>query len=146
MSLVFMDLVCWLGFLHKVSTSFCRLVSGLCMLHHNFYCKFFSCYIPVTKRGLRDGVSSAEVQRGGEAESQFKSVRLIEVVVCSKLHRIWGVIARRNTIVSLRVPTTYSAPSRHIKTFGTRGSKVKTEYRIQDGGRPGTGIPNILDE
>jgi hypothetical protein len=33
---LFMDLVCWLDLLHKISTTFCILVSGLCMLRHNF--------------------------------------------------------------------------------------------------------------
>jgi hypothetical protein len=44
------------------------------------------------------------------------------------------------------MPTTYLAPPQYIKTFGTRGSKVKSEYHIQDVGRPGAGIPNILEE
>jgi hypothetical protein len=30
--------------------------------------------------------------------------------------------------------------------FGTRGREVKSEYRIQDEGRPGARIPNTLDE
>jgi hypothetical protein len=32
------------------------------------------------------------------------------------------------------------------KKIGTGGSKVKNEYRIQDRGCPGAGIPNILAE
>jgi hypothetical protein len=32
------------------------------------------------------------------------------------------------------------------KKFGTRRRKEKSEYRIQDGGRPGAWIPNILDD
>jgi hypothetical protein len=39
----------------------------------------------------------------------------------------------------------YSAP-RYMKTFGTPGNKMKSEFLILDGGRPGAGIPNILDE
>jgi hypothetical protein len=50
-ALVIMDLVCWLDLLHKLSTSFFILISGLCMIYHNFYCKF-SCYLPLTKPGL----------------------------------------------------------------------------------------------
>jgi hypothetical protein len=50
-ALVFMDLVCWLGLLHNISTSFSILVSGLCMLYNNFDCTF-SCYIPMIKPGL----------------------------------------------------------------------------------------------
>jgi hypothetical protein len=51
-ALVFMDLVCWLGLLHKISTSFSILVLGLCMPYYNLYCTF-SCYLPLTKSGLR---------------------------------------------------------------------------------------------
>jgi hypothetical protein len=32
------------------------------------------------------------------------------------------------------------------KEFGTRGRVVRREYRIEDGGRLGSGIPNTLDE
>jgi hypothetical protein len=46
-----MDLVCGLGLVHKISTSISILVSGLCMLYHNFYC-IFSCYLSLTKPGL----------------------------------------------------------------------------------------------
>jgi hypothetical protein len=90
-------------------------------------------------------------------ESEFNSIYLIEVVVYSELHRTSGVI------VFLRVPTAYLAAlvwsvliasSPRVcallldikKQFGTRGSKVKNECRIQDGGRPGAGILSILDE
>jgi hypothetical protein len=38
--------------LHKIFTSLSILVSGLCMLYHNFYC-IFSFYLPLTKPGLR---------------------------------------------------------------------------------------------
>jgi hypothetical protein len=31
----------FVALLHKVSISFSILVSGLCMLYHNFYCIFF---------------------------------------------------------------------------------------------------------
>jgi hypothetical protein len=73
------------------------------------------------------------------------SIRLIEVVVYSKLHRTLDAIVRRN-IILLHMPTMYSAPYRYVKTFRTCGSKVKREYRIQDGGRPSAGIPKIFDE
>lgn len=45
-SLVFMDLVCQLGLLHKIIISLSTLDPGLCMLYHNFllyYC-LFCCY------------------------------------------------------------------------------------------------------
>jgi hypothetical protein len=51
-ALVFMVLVCWLGLLHKIVTSLSILVSGLCMLYHNFYC-IFSCYLYSKKPCLR---------------------------------------------------------------------------------------------
>jgi hypothetical protein len=35
-ALIIVHLVCWLGLLHKTSTSFSMLVPGLCMLYHNF--------------------------------------------------------------------------------------------------------------
>jgi hypothetical protein len=47
-----MDLVCWLGLLQKIFTSIYILVSGLCILYHNFYC-MCSCYLPLTKPSLR---------------------------------------------------------------------------------------------
>jgi hypothetical protein len=36
----------------RIFTALSILVSGLCMLYHNFYC-IFPCYLPWTKRGLR---------------------------------------------------------------------------------------------
>jgi hypothetical protein len=74
------------------------------------------------------------------AESQFNSVDRSRYL--SKIHRTLVVIFRRDIVL---LPTAYSAP-RCIKTFGTRRSKVKNEYRIQDGGRSGAGMPHILDE
>jgi hypothetical protein len=47
-----MDLVCWLGVLHNIFASIFILVSGLCMVHRNFFC-LFSCYLPSTNPGLR---------------------------------------------------------------------------------------------
>jgi hypothetical protein len=38
------------------------------------------------------------------------------------------------------------APVLKKNKFGARRRKMKSEYRIQDGGRPGTGMPNILEE
>jgi hypothetical protein len=46
------NLVCWLGFLLKISASLSILVSGLYVFYHNFYC-IFSCYLPSKKPGLR---------------------------------------------------------------------------------------------
>jgi hypothetical protein len=34
---------CWLGLLHKIFTFLSVLVSGLCVLYHNFYCIFSFC-------------------------------------------------------------------------------------------------------
>jgi hypothetical protein len=48
----FIDLVRWLGLLHRISTFFTILVSGLCMLYHNFYYTC-SCYLPLTKPDLK---------------------------------------------------------------------------------------------
>jgi hypothetical protein len=42
---------CWVGLLHKMSTSLSILVSRLRMLYYNFYFKF-SCYLPSSKPGL----------------------------------------------------------------------------------------------
>jgi hypothetical protein len=50
--LVFVDLIQWLGLLHKMFTSFSILVSYLCMLYHNFYCIIY-CYLPLTMPSLR---------------------------------------------------------------------------------------------
>jgi hypothetical protein len=47
-----MDLVCWLGSWHNISTSLSILVSGLCTLYRNFCC-IFSCYLRSTKPGIR---------------------------------------------------------------------------------------------
>jgi hypothetical protein len=51
-ALVFMDLVCWLGLLHKIVTFLSILVSGWLMVYHNFCC-IFSCYLPSSLPGLR---------------------------------------------------------------------------------------------
>jgi hypothetical protein len=42
----------WLSLLHKISTTFSILASGLCMLYHNFYFTF-SGYLPPTEPGLK---------------------------------------------------------------------------------------------
>jgi hypothetical protein len=51
-ALVFMDLVCWVDFLHEMFIYFSILVSGLCVLHHDFIVLFCR-YLPLTKPGLR---------------------------------------------------------------------------------------------
>jgi hypothetical protein len=47
-ALVFMDMICWLGLSHIISTSFSIFVSGMYTLYHNFYCTF-SYHLLVTK-------------------------------------------------------------------------------------------------
>jgi hypothetical protein len=96
-----------------------------------------------------------------ESEFSFSSTSLIEVVVYSELHRTSGVIVRRNIVISLRVPTAYSAAlvcsaliaaspwARALlekKKVRNSREESESEYRIGDGRCSGVGIPNILDE
>jgi hypothetical protein len=69
-----MNLVCWLGFLNKILISFSSLVSGLCIIYHNFYC-VFSCYLPSTKPGLRY-LYSCVLRCGGGVE--YLHLRVLE--------------------------------------------------------------------
>jgi hypothetical protein len=83
MSLVVMDFVCWLGLLHKISTSFCILVSGLCLLHYNFYSTLFL-LPPIDEAWSQRSseFSTGSERRGGcgvsghfeTAENQFNSI------------------------------------------------------------------------
>jgi hypothetical protein len=50
--MVYTDFVCLLRLLHNICTSIFILISGLCLLFHNFYC-IFSCYLPSTRPGLK---------------------------------------------------------------------------------------------
>jgi hypothetical protein len=115
-----MDLACWTGLLHKIFTSPSVLVSGLCVLYHNFYC-IFSSYLPSTKSGLRYIYSCSstdmdwgmsrymyfiEVIKGSgfmnssresdqrEFLSEWKKKRFCTLKLQRELHRILGITVR----------------------------------------------------